>query len=135
MLADMTDDQPKRGRPSDYSFQVAISICARLAEGKSLWISSQSQPCECNAVRLRSGHLNARTVRKRQPVNSYRQSKNNTDGRLATALPMGALAAPRASGEKQPGRSDLGDDPRLLLRAPSATPIAPGKHLQPASRL
>ena len=27
---------PKRGRPSDYSFQVAISICARLAEGKSL---------------------------------------------------------------------------------------------------
>jgi transposase-like protein len=32
----MTDDQPKRGRPSDYSFQVAISICARLAEGKSL---------------------------------------------------------------------------------------------------
>jgi hypothetical protein len=30
------DDQPKRGRPSDYSFQVAISICARLAEGKSL---------------------------------------------------------------------------------------------------
>jgi hypothetical protein len=26
----------KRGRPSDYSFQVAISICARLAEGKSL---------------------------------------------------------------------------------------------------
>ena len=25
-----------RGRPSDYSFQVAISICARLAEGKSL---------------------------------------------------------------------------------------------------
>ena len=24
---------PKRGRPSDYSFQVAISICARLAEG------------------------------------------------------------------------------------------------------
>jgi hypothetical protein len=36
VLADMTDDQPKRGRPSDYSFQVAISICARLAEGKSL---------------------------------------------------------------------------------------------------
>ena len=36
MLAGMTDDQPKRGRPSDYSFQVAISICARLAEGKSL---------------------------------------------------------------------------------------------------
>ena len=32
----MTDDQPKRGRPSDYSFQVAISICDRLAEGKSL---------------------------------------------------------------------------------------------------
>jgi hypothetical protein len=32
----MTDDQPKRGRPSDYSFPVAISICARLAEGKSL---------------------------------------------------------------------------------------------------
>src|ERR1700720_1600839 len=27
---------PRRGRPSDYSFQVAISICARLAEGKSL---------------------------------------------------------------------------------------------------
>ena len=27
---------PKRGRSSDYSFQVAISICARLAEGKSL---------------------------------------------------------------------------------------------------
>ena len=26
----------KRGRPSDYSFQVAISICDRLAEGKSL---------------------------------------------------------------------------------------------------
>jgi hypothetical protein len=36
VLPDMTDDQPKRGRPSDYSFQVAISICARLAEGKSL---------------------------------------------------------------------------------------------------
>jgi hypothetical protein len=36
VLADMTDDQPKRGRPSDYSFQVAISICAQLAEGKSL---------------------------------------------------------------------------------------------------
>jgi hypothetical protein len=36
LLAGMTDDQPKRGRPSDYSFQVAISICARLAEGKSL---------------------------------------------------------------------------------------------------
>jgi hypothetical protein len=36
ILAGMTDDQPKRGRPSDYSFQVAISICARLAEGKSL---------------------------------------------------------------------------------------------------
>ena len=27
---------PRRGRPLDYSFQVAISICARLAEGKSL---------------------------------------------------------------------------------------------------
>jgi hypothetical protein len=27
---------PRRGRPSDYSFQVAISICARLAEGESL---------------------------------------------------------------------------------------------------
>jgi hypothetical protein len=25
-----------RGRPSDYSFQVAISICARLADGESL---------------------------------------------------------------------------------------------------
>jgi hypothetical protein len=32
----MTDDQPKRGRPSDYSFQVAISICDRLADGESL---------------------------------------------------------------------------------------------------
>jgi hypothetical protein len=32
----MSDEQPKRGRPSDYSFQVAISICARLAEGESL---------------------------------------------------------------------------------------------------
>ena len=32
----MTDDQPKRGRPSDYSFRVVISICAWLAEGKSL---------------------------------------------------------------------------------------------------
>jgi hypothetical protein len=25
----MIDDQPKRGRPSDYCFQLAISICAR----------------------------------------------------------------------------------------------------------
>jgi hypothetical protein len=26
LLAGMTDDQPKRGRPSDYSFQVAIDL-------------------------------------------------------------------------------------------------------------
>jgi hypothetical protein len=32
----MTDDQPKRGRPSDYSFQIAMSICDRLVDGESL---------------------------------------------------------------------------------------------------
>jgi Bacteriophage Sf6, terminase small subunit-like len=32
----MTDDQPKRGRPSDYSAQVAMSICHRLVDGESL---------------------------------------------------------------------------------------------------
>src|ERR1700726_3428027 len=32
----MTDDQPKRGRPSDYSAQLAMSICDRLAEGENL---------------------------------------------------------------------------------------------------
>jgi hypothetical protein len=42
VLADMTDDQPKRGRPSDYSFQVAISICDRLADGESLRCSMSS---------------------------------------------------------------------------------------------
>jgi hypothetical protein len=29
VLAGMTDDQPKRGRPSDYSAQLAMSICGR----------------------------------------------------------------------------------------------------------
>jgi hypothetical protein len=32
----MTDEQPKRGRPSDYSAQIGMSICDRLAEGESL---------------------------------------------------------------------------------------------------
>ncbi len=32
----MTDDQPKRGRPSDYSAQVGTLICDRLEEGESL---------------------------------------------------------------------------------------------------
>jgi hypothetical protein len=35
-LAGMTDDQPKRGRPSDYSFQIAMSICDRLVDGENL---------------------------------------------------------------------------------------------------
>jgi hypothetical protein len=36
MLAGMTDDQPKRGRPSDYSAQVAMTICHRLVDGECL---------------------------------------------------------------------------------------------------
>jgi hypothetical protein len=48
------DDQPKRGRPSDYSFQVAISICARLAEGKSL-----RAICQSSRVELLAGQLSA----------------------------------------------------------------------------
>jgi hypothetical protein len=36
VLAGMTDDQPKRGRPSDYSAQLAMSICDQLADGESL---------------------------------------------------------------------------------------------------
>jgi hypothetical protein len=36
VLAGMTDDEPKRGRPSGYSPQVAMSICDWLEEGESL---------------------------------------------------------------------------------------------------
>jgi hypothetical protein len=54
----MTDDQPKRGRPSDYSFQVAISICARLAEGKSLRAicSEAGMPGRATVFRWIAGH-------------------------------------------------------------------------------
>jgi hypothetical protein len=31
-----TNDQPKRGRPSDYSAEIAEAICDRLVNGKSL---------------------------------------------------------------------------------------------------
>jgi hypothetical protein len=31
-----TKDQPKRGRPSDYSAEIADTICDRLADGESL---------------------------------------------------------------------------------------------------
>lgn len=31
-----TDDQPKRGRPSDYTVEIAETICGRLACGESL---------------------------------------------------------------------------------------------------
>jgi hypothetical protein len=31
-----TKDQPKRGRPSDYSAEIADTICDGLADGKSL---------------------------------------------------------------------------------------------------
>jgi hypothetical protein len=31
-----TKDQPKRGRPSNYSAEIAMTICERLADGESL---------------------------------------------------------------------------------------------------
>jgi hypothetical protein len=36
MATMQTKDQPKRGRPSDYSAEIADTICDRLADGESL---------------------------------------------------------------------------------------------------
>jgi hypothetical protein len=46
----MTDDQPKRGRPSDYSAQLAMSICDRLAEGENL----RAICIDCHSIKLAS---------------------------------------------------------------------------------
>jgi hypothetical protein len=58
VLADITDDQPKRGRPSDYSFQLAISICARLAEGQkpSRHLSEVGMPGRATVFRWIARH-------------------------------------------------------------------------------
>ena len=116
----MTDDQPKRGRPSDYSFQVAISICARLAEGKSLraicseagmpgratvfrWIARHKEfrdeytlACELRAEDLADEMIEIADV---PFMDALRQSVE-ASGAATSAKGKARAASPRSSSEK-----------------------------------
>ena len=84
MLAGMTDDQPKRGRPSDYSAQLAMSICDRLADGESLRAICSQDARQATVFRWIARHKAPTSLRRSKRRRGRRRGLRR---HLLTAIP------------------------------------------------